>query len=314
MEPKPFRTLLYYCYTPIIEAEVFAIQHLKFCKKLGLKGRIIVADEGLNGTVSGTVLACGAYMDFLKEDSRFEGIEFKIDEVEKVTFTKIFCRYKSEIVHSGLRGDKIINPLEKTGIHLEPAEFLELRKREDVVVLDVRSNYEHQIGKFSGAITLDMDHFREFPNKINELSGYKHKKIVTYCTGGVKCEKASALLLNNGFQEVYQLNGGIINYSKKMGGEDFEGRCYVFDDRVSIPVNNINPTIIGKCRHCEVPSEKMINCANPECNDHFIQCDACGEQREGCCSEACQNHPAKRIYDGSGYYVKESSFILQRDL
>jgi UPF0176 protein len=301
-ESFPYLTLLFYHYTPLEEAEVFAIRHLKFCKKLDLKGRIIVADEGLNGTVSGTREACEEYMLHLREDPRFQSMEFKIDEVEKISFTKIFCRYKAEIVHSGLRGNKQINPWEKTGIHLEPEKFLEMKNEEDVLVLDVRSNYEHRLGKFSGAMTLDLNHFRDFPEKINELSGYKNKKIITYCTGGVKCEKASAFLIDQGFKEVYQLKGGIIHYSKKTGGKDFEGRCYVFDDRVSVPVNYINPVIIGKCRDCGSPTEKMINCANPLCNDHFLQCEACGIKTQGCCSIECFEHPSRRVYDGSGSY------------
>jgi len=301
-ESLPYLTLLYYHYTPIEEAEVFAIRHLKFCKRLELKGRIIVADEGLNGTVSGTRASCEEYMRHLKEDPRFESMHFKIDEVEKPSFTKIFCRYKAEIVHSGLRGEKQINPWEKTGIHLDPHDFLKMKDQEDVLVLDVRSNYEHRLGKFSGALTMDLNHFRDFPEKINQLSGYKNKKIITYCTGGVKCEKATAFLLDNGFEEVYQLKGGIINYSKETGGIDFEGKCYVFDDRVSIPVNHVNPVVIGKCRDCGAPTEKMINCANPFCNDHFLQCENCGIEKQGTCSIECYEHPARRVYDGTGSY------------
>lgn len=301
-ESLPYLTLLYYHYTPLEDAEVFAIRHLKFCKRLDLKGRIIVADEGLNGTVSGTREACEAYMIHLREDPRFADMPFKVDEVDKPSFTKIFCRYKAEIVHSGLRGERQINPWQKSGIHLEPEDFLKMKNEKDVLVLDVRSNYEHNLGKFTGALTLDLNHFRDFPEKINELSGYKNKKIITYCTGGVKCEKATAFLLDNGFNEVYQLKGGIIHYSKITGGKDFEGRCYVFDDRVSVPVNHINPVIIGRCRDCGSPTEKMINCANPFCNDHFLQCDDCGIKMAGCCSQECFDHPSRRDYDGSGSY------------
>jgi len=301
-EIMPYRTLLYYHYTPLEEAEVFAIRHLKFCKRLNLKGRIIVADEGLNGTVSGTPEACQEYMDTLHADERFKTMEFKIDEVETISFSKIFCRYKAEIVHSGFRGDKQINPWDRTGIHLEPEEFLRMKEEEDVVVLDIRSNYEHNLGRFAGAKTLDIDHFREFPKKINEISGFKDKKVITYCTGGVKCEKASAFLLQQGFTQVYQLKGGIINYGKKTGGKDFEGRCYVFDDRVSVPVNAFNPVVIGKCRDCGKPTEKMINCANPLCNDHFLQCEECGNNTQGTCSQECFDHPARRVYDGTGAY------------
>ena len=299
-----YQTLLYYCYSPIENAEQFASDHLEFCKSLHLVGRIIVADEGLNGTVSGSPEACKAYMDAIYADGRFNHTEFKIDDVDEPSFIKMHCRYKPEIVHSGLRDPKEIDPNQQTGIHLEPQDFMEMKDREDVVVLDVRSNYEHNVGKFKNAVTLDIENFREFPEKIKELEQYKGKKILTYCTGGIKCEKASALLLKEGFEDVYQLHGGIIKYGKEAGGKDFEGKCYVFDNRVTVEVNSTNPVVISTCKNCGTTTPKMINCANPTCNEHFTQCDACGEKLEGCCSEACMESPNKREYDGTGYYVK----------
>lgn len=301
---KRYQTLLYYCYSTIDNAEQFAADHLQFCRSLGLIGRIIVAEEGLNGTVSGTYEGCKTYMDTLHNEPRFAKIDFKIDEVEEPSFIKMHCRYKSEIVHSGLRDPNLINPQKKTGVHLEPKEFLEMKDRDDVVILDVRSNYEHSLGRFKNAVTLDIENFRDFPQKINELAKYKDKKVLTYCTGGIKCEKASALLLHEGFKEVYQLHGGIIKYGKEVGGKDFEGNCYVFDNRVAVPVNSVNPLIISQCRNCGKTTAKMINCANPECNEHFTQCDECGEKLDGACSESCKAHPRKREYDGTGYYVK----------
>jgi len=301
---RPFQTLLYYCYSPIENAEQFAADHLKFCKSLHLVGRIIVADEGLNGTVSGTAEACKAYMDAIHADPRFAKTDFKIDEVEEPSFIKMHCRYKSEIVYSGLRDPNVIDPNKETGKHLEPAEFLEMKDRDDVVILDVRSDYEHNLGRFKNAVTLDIENFRDFPQKINELAQYKDKKILTYCTGGIKCEKASALLLKEGFKDVYQLHGGIIKYGKEAGGKDFECKCYVFDNRVAVEVNSVNPVVISTCYNCGKTTPKMINCANPECNEHFTQCDDCGEKMLGCCSDTCMEHPRRREYDGTGYYVK----------
>jgi UPF0176 protein len=299
-----YQTLLYYCYSNIEGAEQFASDHLQFCKSLNLFGRIIVADEGLNGTVSGTDESCKIYMDTLHADPRFSKIDFKVDDVEEPSFIKMHCRYKAEIVFSGLRDPSVINPEIKTGIHLEPQDFVKMKDDDDVVIVDVRSNYEHSIGRFKNAITFDIENFRDFPQQINELAKFKNKKIVTYCTGGIKCEKASALLLHEGFENVYQLHGGIIKYGKEAGGEDFEGKCYVFDNRVAVDVNSVNPKVISTCRNCGAHTTKMINCANPECNEHFTQCDACGEQLDGACSDACQEHPRKRVYDGTGYYVK----------
>jgi len=299
-----FQTLLYYCYSPIQDAEKFAEDHLAFCKSLGLTGRIIVAQEGLNGTVSGTPEACETYMNAIHADQRFAKTEFKTDTVSEPSFIKMHCRYKEEIVHSGLRDPQLINPNLETGKHLEPKDFMDMKDQQDVVILDVRSNYEHQVGRFKNAVTLDMENFREFPDKIKELEQYKGKKILTYCTGGIKCEKASALLLKEGFNDVYQLHGGIIKYGKEAQGKDFEGECYVFDNRVTVPVNSVNPTVVSTCRNCGKTTKKMINCANPICNEHFTQCDECGWEMQGCCSSACQSNPKKREYDGTGYYVK----------
>jgi UPF0176 protein len=183
---------------------------------------------------------------------------------------------------------------------------------DDVIILDVRSNYEHKMGKFKNAVTLDIENFRDFPAMINKLAQYKNKKILTYCTGGIKCEKASALLLKEGFKDVYQLHGGIIKYGKEAQGKDFEGKCYVFDNRIAVDVNTVNPIVVSNCGNCGKTTTKMINCANPECNKHFTQCNECGVALDGSCSDACQNHPRKRPYDGTGYYVKVPQPVVKK--
>jgi len=311
---KAFQTLLYYCYSHIQDAEQYTATHLKICQSLGLTGRIIIADEGLNGTVSGTPESCQSYMDYVNSDGRFGAIEFKIDEVEEPSFMKMHCRYKSEIVYSGLKDPSVIDPNKETGKHLAPKEFAEMIDRDDVIILDVRSNYEHNMGKFKNAVTLDIDNFRDFPAMINDLAQYKDKKVLTYCTGGIKCEKASALLIKEGFKDVYQLHGGIVKYGKEAGGKDFEGKCYVFDNRIAVDVNKVNPVVISACRICGTTTTKMINCANPECNVHFTQCDECGVTLDGACSVECQEHPRKRPYDGTGYYVKIPQPVVPRAL
>src|SRR5690606_9286106 len=163
--------------------------------------RIIVAEVGLNGMVYGTVEACKDYMDTIYDDGGFNHTEFKIVVVEEPSFTKMHCSYKPEIVTFGLRDAKEIDPTKKKGKHLEPKEYMEMKDQEDVVILDVRSNYEHTVGRFKNAVTLDIENFREFPEKVKELEHLKGKKILTYCTGGIKCEKASALLLKEGFED-----------------------------------------------------------------------------------------------------------------
>jgi UPF0176 protein len=299
-----YSILLYYFYAPIENPEEFREQHHYFCLSLNLRGRIIIAPEGLNGTVSGLKEDCQTYMDTLKADPKFATIDFKVEEYHTNAFTKLHVRTKPEIVHSDLFH---IDPNERTGTHLSAEEFKKLKDQENVVILDVRSNYEHAVGKFKNAVTLDIENFRDFPDKIGELEQFKDKKVITYCTGGIKCEKASAFLLEKGFKDVYQLHGGIIKYGIEAGGEDFEGKCYVFDNRIIADVNRVNPTVISKCFVCGTTCDRMVNCANSICNNHIPMCEKCGWEMEGACSPACKAHSEKRPYDGTGYYQKNTN-------
>lgn len=304
METEKYWVLAYYFYTQINNPEEFTAEHMAYCKQLGLRGRIYIAQEGINGTISGPSSICEQYMHDLKSNPLFNGIEFKIDEHEGHAFNRMHVRSKAEIVHSGLRDPNIIDPRKETGKHLRGDEFLAMKDQEDVVILDVRSNYETRLGRFKNSITLDMENFREFPEKIAELEQFKDKKIVTCCTGGIKCEKASALLIKEGFKDVYQLHNGIIGYANDTGGKDFDGVLYVFDGRVSVPVNKVNPEAIAVCTQCGITTIRSLNCANVDCNAQFCMCEQCSEQMEGACSLACKVAPGKRVYNGTGYYTR----------
>jgi len=298
---KDYLILLYYFYTKIEDPEAFRKEHQLFCIENNLLGRIIIASEGINGTISGLKDDCEKYMSHLHADPRFSKTEFKVEPHDTHAFQKLNVRVKDEIVHSGL---KHIDPNEKTGAYLEPPEFKKMKDEDNVVVVDVRSNYENNVGKFKNAIAFDIDNFRDFPDKVRELEKYKDKKVITYCTGGIKCEKASAYLIERGFKNVYQLHGGIIKYGLDEGGEDFDGKCYVFDSRIVADVNSVNPSVISHCFICGTDCDRMVNCANPECNKHVSICEECAEAMEGACSEKCKSHPNKREYDGRGYYPK----------
>jgi len=303
---KEYSILLYYCYAKIDDHEAYREGHHLFCLENNLRGRVIISPEGLNGTVSGKKEDCEAYMAYVKSDARFADTEFKVEAHDRMAFAKLHVRVKPEIVHSSL---KHINPREQTGTYVEPEEFREILKEDDgeTVILDVRSNYEHNVGRFKNALTLDIDNFRDFPEKVKELDHLKDKKVVTYCTGGIKCEKASAYLMEQGFENVYQLHGGIIKYGITEGGEDFEGKCYVFDNRIVANVNSVNPSIVSKCHITGVPTDRMVNCANPVCNDHIAMSEEAGWLMDGCCSDACRENPNRRPYDGTGYYQKHTN-------
>jgi len=298
--PSSYSILLYYCYTSIEQPAAFREAHHRYCIEKGLRGRIIIAQEGINGTVSGLTADCEQYMQALKADPRFAKTHFKVTPHHQHAFQKLHVRVKPEIVHAGLPD---LDPNQHAGPYVTPQELQRMQAEEEVILLDARSNYEHRLGRFENAVTLDINHFREFPEQIQALAPYKDKKIVTYCTGGVKCEKASAYLLSQGFKEVYQLHGGIIQYGLDTQGEGFEGTCYVFDNRLATCINHTNPSVISQCYVCHTRCDRMVNCANPTCNLHVPLCEPCADTLAGACSSACQQHPQKRPYDGTGYYA-----------
>lgn len=287
-----YRVLLYYHYTNIADPAEFAKEHLAFCKSLELKGRILVAHEGINGTVSGTVEQTNAYMEAMQADPLFSGMVFKIDEADAHAFKKMHVRPRPELVNLSLEED--IDPRVLTGRYVEPAQFFEEMQREDTIVIDARNTYEYDVGHFEGAIRPDVESFRELPDWIREnreiLEG---KRILTYCTGGIRCEKFSGWLVREGFEDVGQLHGGIVSYGKDpvAQGQLWKGQCYVFDERLVVPINKVNPSIVGKDYFSGEPCERYINCANPECNKQIL----CSEDNEhkhlGGCSPECRTHP-----------------------
>ncbi|TFB21350.1 rhodanese-related sulfurtransferase [Filobacillus milosensis] len=277
MGDKTYRVLLYYKYVHIDNPEELTNDHLKFCKDLGLKGRILIAEEGINGTVSGTIEQTDKYMEELRQDPRFEDMVFKIDEADGHAFKKMHVRHRPEIVSLRLEDD--IDPNELTGNYLEPKEFKKLLQDEDTIVLDARNDYEYDLGHFRGAIRPDIKTFKDLPEWVQEnkemLEG---KRILTYCTGGIRCEKFSGWLKKEGFEDVNQLHGGIATYAKdpEVQGELWDGKMYVFDERISVPVNQKEHVVVGRDYFTDEPCERYVNCANPECNKQII----CSEENE----------------------------------
>ena len=280
-----YQVLLYYHYTYIEDLKKFKEEHDLWCKSLNLLGRIYITQEGINGTVSGTVQETETYMQGLKENPKFKGIAFKIDEAENHVFKKLKIKIKNELVNLSLEDD--VNPLEITGEYLEPIQFYERLSDPDTVVIDARNTYEYDLGHFKGAIRPDIEAFRELPQWIRENKTHiEGKKIITYCTGGVRCEKFSGWLKREGFSNVAQLHGGIVTYSKDpiVQGQLWNGLCYVFDERLSVPINKVEHVVVGRDYFTGEPCERYINCANPDCNKQII----CSEENEvtnlGSCS------------------------------
>ncbi len=287
----PYEVLLYYKYVRLPDPEVYAREHQRLCARLGLKGRILIAQEGINGTLSGTVENCKEYRAILDADPLTKEIAWKVDPEQGHVFPKLSIKVREEVVSLDL-GEEDFHPADLTATHLKPAQWREAMKEENVVILDARNDYEWEIGRFEGAILPDVPSFRDLPKWVRdhreELEG---KKILTYCTGGIRCEKFSGFLLNEGFKEVYQLDGGIVTYGKdeEVKGEAYEGECYVFDERLSVPVNRTEGAkLISTCRGCGCLSIRYRNCGWMPCNAQFLLCENCENTLGRYCSKLCK--------------------------
>lgn len=272
--------LLYYRYVPIADPVSEREAQLELCYRLDLKGRILIGSEGINGTVSGTKAATEAYMAEMNLYPLFAGIDYKIDAVQTVPFPRLQVRARPEIVTLGTVAD----PAE-TAPHLSPAEFHELIKDPKVVLFDARNNYESAIGRFRGAVTPDIDLFKDLPAALDDYEDLKDKTVVAYCTGGVRCEKATVLMKAKGFKAVYQLDGGIINYGQTYPDGAFEGECFVFDERMKVAFKD-SPELLGACRLCQARTNSYRNCANKSCNTLMLVCTECNIEGQTC-SRAC---------------------------
>ena len=291
-----FEILLYYQYVKIDDPESFAAKQKSLCQDNDILGRIIISHEGINGTVSGNKRATEIYRSQTLSDLGNDGMQFKIDLAEEHAFKKLSVKVRPEIVSLHLEEDEDINPNNSTGERLAPEDFLDEMENGDVIVFDGRNKYESDLGKFKGAVCPPVDNFRDFPEWIrNNFSDAKDKRILTYCTGGIRCEKLSGFLIKEGFKSVAQLDGGIINYGKdsKTKGKNFEGECYVFDQRIGVEVNSSNPTIVSNCIYCDEPCSRYRNCAWKPCNDQVFICESCEEKYGKFCDEKCRSSYVK---------------------
>jgi len=289
-----YEVILYYKFREIQDPEEFCSRHKQFCTGLGVKGRIYIGKEGINGTLGGTPEQVEKYKQYLTGIEGFEEIDFKTDTCEFLPFAKLICKTRDEIV--SLHVDDV-NP-KNGGTYLEPDEWRNaLESEEDLILIDVRNDYESKIGHFEGAITPDVENFYNFPEWLDHFDAPKDKKVLMYCTGGIRCEKFSVLMKEKGWNDVNQLHGGILRYAKEQGGKYFKGKCFVFDDRLVVPVNEEDSEPIARCEITGKPADTYINCANMECNKLFVCSEEGARIMEGCCSEECRRSEYKRPFD-----------------
>ncbi len=280
------KILLFYKYVAIQYPKQVLKWQTRLCTELELKGRIILAHEGINATLGGTAENINRYKAAMEKHPLFGSIDFKESDGAANYFPRLRIVIKNEIVYLGL--DPALIKAEDGGTHVTPAQAHQMmqEKAENLLILDCRNTYETTVGTFVDAVRPNTQYFREFPGYVDTNADmFKGKQVLMACTGGIRCERASAYLKSKGVAEqVYQIEGGIHRYIEQFPDGLFRGKNYVFDARVTVQVNN---DVLGSCALCQAPHDEYANCMNASCNKHFICCASCLEKYKGSCSQTC---------------------------
>jgi len=278
---KPQKIILYYGFTPLDDPEAIRLWQRTLCEKLSLKGRILISRHGINGTLGGDLDGLRRYVTATEEFPGFRGIDFKWSEGSADDFPRLRVRVREEIVSFGASEELVVDHrgVVGGGVHLKPYEIHDLieRRGDDVVFFDARNAFEAAIGRFHNAVVPHVRATRDFASLLD--SGHydylKRKAVVTYCTGGVRCEVLSALMIRRGFEEVYQIDGGVVRYGEAFGDDGlWEGSLYLFDARMHHEFSD-HPKLIGACERCGAPTSQYHNCANLVCRKLILLCGEC---------------------------------------
>lgn len=272
---NPFEILLYYLYGHVENPELLKQEQEDLCKKLNLTGRIIISHEGINGTVGGLKQDTQNYVNRCSTHPFLKDMEFKRSEGIENAFPRLDIKVRPELVAAKL-GEEDIHPNDVTGKRLTPDELHTwFENNKDFVIVDMRNSYEFKFGRFKNSIDPGMRRFEEIKEKVHDLENLKDKTVLTVCTGGVRCEKASGYLVEKGFKDVYQLDGGMVSYMEKYPGQNYEGSLFVFDGRKVMHFNGENHKPIASCDYCSSTCERFTNCANSLCNRKGNACYSC---------------------------------------
>ncbi|MHA7246328.1 oxygen-dependent tRNA uridine(34) hydroxylase TrhO [Arthrobacter tecti] len=289
------RIVLYYAFTPLPDPEAIRLWQRALCEKLGLRGRILISKDGINGTVGGELNAVKQYVKTTREYPAFRKLDVKWSEGGAEDFPRLSIKVREEIVSFGAPGELKVdeNGVVGGGKHLRPEQLHDLvgERGDDVVFFDGRNALEAQIGRFRNAIVPDVNTTHDFVSELDsgKYDHLKDKPVVTYCTGGIRCEVLSSLMVNRGFNEVYQLQGGIARYGETYGDAGlWEGSLYVFDKRMHVEFSKDARTI-GKCVRCKAPTNKFENCSNQSCRNLTLYCAGCAADPSTLrCPQGCE--------------------------
>ncbi|WOF22649.1 rhodanese-related sulfurtransferase [Microbacterium betulae] len=287
----PAKILLYYLFTPIAEPEAIRLWQRDLCELLGLRGRILLSKDGINGTVGGDMSALKRYIRKTKDYTPFARIEFKwssgsgLDENGlSLDFPRMSVKVRDEIVSFGAPGELRVdeNGVVGGGTHLSPGALHKLvaERGDEVVFFDGRNAFEAEIGRFTGAVVPDVATTRDFIAELDSgrYDDLKGRPVVTYCTGGIRCEVLSSLMASRGFGEVYQLDGGIVRYGETFGNTGlWEGSLYVFDGRESMTFGS-DSAVVSQCARCGTPTDRMVDCTDDACQVRVVLCAGCGDE------------------------------------
>jgi UPF0176 protein len=282
-----YQVLLFYKYVTIEDPQALMVRFRALAEQYSLKGRAILAEEGINATVEGLTADTESFINELLEDPRLANMDVKRSVGTGATFPKLSVKVRDEIVGTHFP-QELADPRVRTAPHLKPEELRAMYENDDdFVVVDMRNEYEIASGKFPNTVSPGLQNSRDLPQALPSLEPFKQKKVVTVCTGGVRCEKMSAYLLSNGFEDVYQLDGGIHSYMEKYPGKDFLGTLYTFDQRHTMDFGG-EREVIGICMLCDAKTENYVDCANLDCHIHFLACNDCTDENgSACCSALC---------------------------
>lgn len=278
---KPQKIILYYGFTPLEDPDAIRLWQRTLCEQLSLKGRILISRHGINGTLGGDLDDLRRYIAATKEYPGFRGIDFKFSEGSAQDFPRLRVRAREEIVSFGASEELVVDErgVVGGGVHLKPEEIHELvaQRGDDVVFFDARNAFEAEIGRFRNAEVPHVRATRDFASVLDSgrYDHLKRKAVVTYCTGGVRCEVLSALMIQRGFREVYQVDGGIVRYGETFGDDGlWEGSLYLFDARMHHEFSD-HSKVIGACERCAAPTSQYHNCANLACRKLILLCGDC---------------------------------------
>jgi UPF0176 protein len=274
------KVILYYKFVPVHDPHITMLWQKELCARLNLRGRIIISKHGINGTLGGNIESLRQYKREMNASEVFRGIMYKWSDSNGKEFPRLSVKVKPELVAFNLPDEIHVddNGVVGGGVHLKPKQVHKLvKERDDVVFFDGRNAYEAKVGRFKGAVVPDTKTTRDFVAELesDKYNDIKDKPVVTYCTGGVRCEVLSTLMKNRGFKEVYQMDGGIVKYGEEYGDDGlWEGNLYIFDGRMSHKFSD-NAKDIGECIHCQGKTSNYENCANKACNKLVLICSNC---------------------------------------